>query len=350
MSTRVDPRKIVTVPFPDLLAILPSDTYVFDHGPEALELTLRIVERRKLFNGVEVMAVNLGLLAFDFADGPLGGFRRLKSTGYGEISQAVRDNEAAMLRLQAQRLRVAVFVSACLYGVHAVRHHSTVRGAWFPSLDDVFSCAVLTPELIGLAPFDMDRLLVKMRARREALNARKLSGSSISRATLGEGLDLADRLLGAARTYVAADPVTLIVLTYQAMVLHGLQHPGASIAIAAVVIESAIAELLYGLGLVEGVAPRLTPPQTAPAPMSRRRLKTLGFNGMVGELRSVGVLNAYLVQRIEAVRQARNAFMHDAQEPGPSRSGDALTAVRDVLRLCTGESGFELNTGFAYRS
>ncbi|SFI55076.1 hypothetical protein [Caulobacter sp. UNC279MFTsu5.1] len=334
--------------FPDALAILPSDTYVFDMAPGATEMSLRIVGQRKLNNGVGVTAVDLGLLAFDFKGTSLGGFRRLRSNS-GLVPEAVMDNEDAMLRLQTDRLRVAVFVSACIYGTHAKANHSTIRGAVLPGLDDVFSYAQVRDGRLGLAQFELERLLAKMRERKKLLDQRKLHSASISLETLTQALDLADRLLASVAQYETTDPVTLMVLSYQAMVLHGLQHPGPSIAVAAVVLEAAVTELLYALGLVEGRPARLPLLDPAPAPMSRSRVKTLRFNGALGELKELGVLDAYLVQRIDAVRKARNDFMHEAKAPGPRQSGDALTAVRDVLRICTGERGFELNTGFAYR-
>lgn len=334
--------------FPDALAILPSDTYVFDVSAAATELTFRIVSRRKLANGVVAMAADMGLLAFDFAGTSLGGFRRLRSTN-GVIPEAVMDNEAAMLRLQADRLRMAVFVTACIYGTHAKGRNSTIRGAVFPGLDDIFSYAMHSAGRLGFVRSELDRLWKRMQERKKLGDEGKLHGVSIPPETLIQAFDLADRLLVSAEHYETTDPVTLIVLTYQAMVLHGLQHPGPSIAVAAVVLEAAVTELLYALGLVAGRPARLATLDPSPAPMPRSRVKTLRFNGALSELRELGVLDAYLVQRIDAVRKARNDFMHDAKEPGPRQSGDALTAIRDVLRICTGERGFELNTGFAYR-
>lgn len=339
---------IEEIPFPDAFAILASQTYVFDVAASDREISMRIVSRRRLVNGVDAMAVNAGLLAFNFAGTPLGGFRRLRSKSM-TVPEAVMDNEAAMLRLQGERLRMAVFIAACVYGTHAESSHSTIRDPLFPGLGDVLSCALIDEEKLGLAPFEVARVAEQLRQRKSLLDRQKLAGSSISKVTLAKAFDLADRLLAAAPSYATTDPVTLMVLTYQATVLHGLQHPGPSIAVAAVVIEAAIVELLHGLGLVEGRPARLALLDPHPEPMSRRKAKALGFNGALAELKDRGVINTYLGQRIDAVRKARNEFMHEAKEPGARQSGEALTAIRDILRACTGEQGFELNTGFTYR-
>ncbi|MER9869273.1 hypothetical protein NKJ35_19210 [Mesorhizobium sp. M0136] len=301
-------------------------------------------------NGVEAIATNLGLLAFSFKESSLGGFRRLDFRGIGEVPEVVMGNNEAIVSLQIDRLRMAVFVTACIYGVHSKRNHIALDRPLFPGLDEIYNWVEVPDHGVLLPEFDSNRLRDRLGPRVAELKKRQFVLSSISVDDLTEGLAFADRLLRATPTYTAVDPMAMIVMTYQAMILHGRQHASASIALAAVVVESALEELMFASGLVSGVAKRLdyTAPanRTGPAtPISRRRLKELGFNGTINTLKTAGVLNDYLVQRVENLRQTRNALMHGGADAVPKQSGEALTAVRDILWLCTGECGFQLIVG-----
>ena len=136
-------------------------------------------------------------------------------------------------------------------------------------------------------------------------------------------------------------------MTYQAMILHNRQHAGASIALQALVSEAAIEEIIFAAGYVNGVTPRLSNP-VAPS-LSKTAARKLGFNGGLTLLQDSGRLETYLVMRLNALREARNTLMHEAQDPSPGQSGEGLTAVRDILRHCLEESGFELNMPWSYR-
>lgn len=140
----------------------------------------------------------------------------------------------------------------------------------------------------------------------------------------------------------------MIVMTYQAMILHHQQHAGASVALFALVAETAVEELVYAHGFVVGVAGRL-PLLSGQEPLSMSATKGLGQNGRIRLLSEHGVLKPFLVNRLDALRSSRNALMHDAKDAVPNQSGEGLTVVRDLLRLCTGEEGFELNMSWAYR-
>ena len=336
---------MIEQPFPDTLAILPSESYVFDQPADSDRITMRVVASGRLTGGVTVSVVNLGLLGFNFAGSALGGFKRLVHHGDGLIPDAVSQNRDAMLALQANRLRLITFVTACVFGVYAERHHTSLTRMLHPTLEDIYPFAV-SAEGIALFPqSDLQRLTPLLAAR-----DRERRPPNIDLVSIEEGLALADRLMTAAASYAETDPMAMIAMAYQAMVLHGHQHAGASIALSAVVVEAAIEETMLGLGMVLGTPARLTPTQPiATAAISRRRFKDLGFGGMIQALADATVLDAYLITRIEALRTARNALMHDVQEPTPNISGTALTTMRDVLRLCTAERGFELNTGYIYR-
>lgn len=329
-------------PFPDRLAVLPSERYAFGPPVDSTLTTGRIVADRTLCTGVRVVACNIGLLGLDFAGTLLGGFRRVTYAGNGEVPEAEIANREEMLRLQASRLRIATFTAACIFGVHAKRNHIAIVGAWLPTLEEVYGWVESADGQLLMPAHDVTRLQPRLRARRS-------DAITITVQDVEEGFLLADRLLGAAPTYASADPVAMMAMAYQAMILHGRQHPGASIALAAVVVEAAIEELVQALGFVSGTSARLTGAPVASSPISRRTFKELRLKGMIDLLAAAGAIDAFLVRRVDALRVARNSLMHDAQEPGPTQSGEGLTTVRDVLRLCTAEPGFELNTGFSYR-
>lgn len=339
---------IVEYQYPDVMAILPSETYVFGEPDNFHALDCSVISRRVLANGVEVLAINFGLLAFDFKRSNFGGFRRKDFRSSGEVPQDVINNTDELISLQVNRLRAAIFLAACVYGVHAKRRHACVDAPLFPCLSDVYGWVEI-PERGFLLPHpDFERLKPHLGSRHAAMMAGGISAFIITPDEVNEGFDLADRLLSAAPDYVAADPVAMIVMAYQAMVLHGRQHAGASVALTAVVIEAAIEELLFANGCVSGVSGRLRTAR-ATSTISRNNMRKLGFQGMTEKLFEEGIIDAYLKQRIDSLRDSRNDLMHRSQDAVPRQSGDGLTALRDVLWLCMGESGFELNVPWAYR-
>jgi Domain of unknown function (DUF4145) len=123
----------------------------------------------------------------------------------------------------------------------------------------------------------------------------------------------------------------MIVMGYQAMLLHGKQHAGASIALAATVIEVALQEI-------------------AARTVGASKAKNKKLAALTKDLRATGAIDNYLADRIDRLRNARNNLMHQNQDATPTQSGEGLTTVRDVLRLCTGENDFDLNTGWSYRT
>lgn len=330
-------------PFPNRFAILPSDGYHF--GPPTFDRQrVEVVAQAALPSGVSVLAVNVGLLAFDFTDDKhLGKFTVLDSSNDGLIPESVMENREAMLRLQGARLKVATFATACILGVHAFKTHSAVESALFPGLDEVYSWAD-TPG-VGFSMFSADAVRLINR-----LDRRSEPPTCIPASHVAEGLDLATRLVTAGPGYHSVDPVSMIVMTYQAMILHNRQHAGASIALQALVAEAALKEMLYAFGLVDGVPARLAARSRAiPDLISKKKARSLGFDETRRFLTNAGLLDRYLSTRIDGLRQARNALMHEVQDGAPKQSGDGLTAVRDVLRLCTGERCFELIMRWAYR-
>lgn len=327
--------------FPDRFAILPSDRYKFGEQ-KSVNSAFEIVARTRLPNGVEILVINAGLIALDFTNNPeLGNITVVRFEGNGEVPQEAMESQTQILRVQGMRMRLATFVTACLLGSHAYATNSVVGDALFPGLHEVFAWLEPQPGIFRVpaevAPVLAPRLLRSM-AHLEYIPIKNIN----------LGLNLASRLILARTSYYATDPVSLIVMTYQAMILHSRQHAGASVALQALVVESALEELMYACGFVEGIPPRVSTGRLVAA-MSKKTVRNLKFKGRIDALAEAGVLDDYLVTRLEALRNVRNVLMHEGHDASPGQSGEGLTAVRDLLRCCTNEKAFELNMAWSYR-
>lgn len=327
--------------FPDRFAILPSDCYKFGEQ-KSVNSAFEIVARARLPNGVEILVINAGLIALDFMNSPeLGNITVARFEGNGEVPREAMESQTQILRVQGMRMRLATFVTACLLGSHAYATNSVVDDALFPGLHEIFAWVEPQSGMFGVPAEDTHLLASRLLRRMGRLK-------HIPAEHITMGLELASRLLAARTTYHAADPVTLIVMTYQAMILHSRQHAGASVALQALVVESALEELMYAYGFVEGIPPRLSVGRLI-SPMSKRAVRDLKFKGRTDALSQAGILDTYLVMRLEALRAARNVLMHEGEDASPGQSGEGLTAVRDLLRCCTNEKAFELNMAWSYR-
>ncbi|MEP1422428.1 MAG: hypothetical protein ABJK59_11715 [Erythrobacter sp.] len=327
--------------FPDRFAILPSESYRF--GPEQASSTrFEIMAQTNLPDGARVLAINEGLIALDFTNSPeLGDITVSRFEGSGEVPQKAMEDQERALEIQGSRMRLATYVTACVFGAHAYSTNSTISNALFPGLHEIFAWVEPMPGAFGIPAPDTHTLASRLKHR----TARP---EFIPTDHIRMGFDLATRLLTARPTYSVADPTSLIVMTYQAMILHNRQHSGASIALSALVAEAALEELVFACGLVDGFPARLSVAGTV-TPMSKRAVGSLKLKGRIEALSQVNALNDYLVLRLEKLRNARNVLMHEGQDATPRQAGEGLTAVRDLLRICTGESEYELNMGWSYR-
>jgi hypothetical protein len=333
--------------FPDRLAILPSHTYLFENSPGTDPLALRIAGRKVFQNGIEVIAANVGLLALNFKNHPLGPFEKLEARGNGPIPAEVTENQANMINLQIARLQMAVFVTACIYGTHAATNHTSLRDPLFPDLTDIYSWSEAS-EGLQMPIGDYEKMQALLSPRREAIRKGPTSQYAINGQSLVDGMNLADRLLVDAAKYEVADPQSLLVMTYESMILHQRQHAGASLALAAVVAEVAIKDIMHAFGFVEGGNGRIAPVRSTA--VSKTKFKGMNSQSMLATLKNSSVIDSHLFGHLDALRLRRNGLMHKGQRVTPRESGEALTTVRDILRLCTGERDFELNTGWSYRS
>lgn len=329
--------------FPDRFAILPSDIYRF--GPDQPDgRKFEIIERQRLPNGIDVLAINAGLLAFDFAaNSELGGLSSVRDADWpnGEIPQEAIQNREMILAAQVERVRHATFVTACILGVHAHETHSSVTEAALPGLHEVYGFAVL-PNGQFVVPSQETAALAK-RLQHRTGRRRHIPAEHVAL-----GLSLAGRLIEARSTFHVADPLTLMVMSYQGMLLHNRQHAGASIALLGLVAESALDEIIHAYGFVGGVTPRFPAPEGV-THLTSGEVRKLGFNGRLKLVTAAGLLSTYHASLTDELRLARNALMHEAKDVAPYHSGPALNVVRELLRLCTGETGFELNMSWSYR-
>jgi hypothetical protein len=342
---------IIERPFPDKFAVVSTNTYVFDYRPIDDGCSNRIVGRKRLCNGMDVLITNMGMIAFDFSESQWGKFRRIEFRGNGSVPDNVMNNEDELKSLLVNRMQNAIFVIACIYGSYAARRHVSIVDPLLPNLSDVYGWAETPDNHLGLYKNETVRLHSVLSHR--DVSVRHLASHSISLDDVNAGLELADRLLVDQCSYVSADPVALVVMTYHAMVLHSQQHAGASIALSAVVVEAALREILCMCGSVEGYKTPRTLRNGGAVIVDKVSKRFFDRQCKLKEacerLERSGVLTGYLSSQINVLRNARNDLMHECKGAAPSASGIALTVVRDVLQICTNESDFELNTSWAYR-
>lgn len=340
---------ITSRPFPTRFAILPNAYYTFDQPSGERKLTTRIAARYTLNNGLKVIAVNFGLLAFDFEQTPLGKFDLLESDTPGVVPDAVTQSRDDMLEVQAQRLEQAVFVSACIFGRYAFSKNSSIKEPRYPGLDELFNWGISTAtNEIELFQSDEQRLEALLTSA--APHGRSAWQYSISNEQFQEGVELADRLMAASSENRVADYIALITMTYQAVVLHSRQHAGASVALTATIAEVLVEELLYSAGFIAGhPATAEFADRSNDERISKNKLKEMRAADRIAHLEKYGVLDKYLTDRLNELRKARNVLMHRGQDARPRQSGNAITAVRDLLLLCTSEK-FELNAPWTYRT
>jgi hypothetical protein len=124
--------------FPDRLAILANRTYQFEIPALTDGRSLISAGEFDLPAGIKFLATECGLLAFNFEGSDLGGFTKLEFTGSGAVPPEVMSNRDELIALQIRRIRLAVYVAACVYGTHISVSHTSLRDPLFPGLADIF--------------------------------------------------------------------------------------------------------------------------------------------------------------------------------------------------------------------
>lgn len=327
--------------FPQGLALNFSNSYYFGEKPTMEKDDLTAVSRATLSNGVDVQCTPDGLLLFDYTNSDLGNIERLVFHGAGAVPDEVMAGNDHVFDVQRRRLTLAVYVAACIYGTHGGNSHSALLGMRYPNLGDVAWISIADGKFLYRSE-DIDRL--RMPGSGDA--SRKMP---IPLATVTQGFELADRLL--AHPFNDADPIQLLAMAYQAVVLHAAQHASASLALSAVVVEAASQETMWASGIVKNTTKTLG--AIFPTPFlgsrSRNEVRNMNQQSMAAALRDCGVFSAYLFERMDNLRTARNKLMHKGNDATQRQSGQALTAMRDVLQILFSEPGFELNASFTMR-
>ncbi|MBB4389364.1 MULTISPECIES: hypothetical protein [Rhizobium] len=318
-----------------------SNSYYFGEEPAIERNNLTAVSGATLSNGVDVRCTPDGLLVFDCTNSDLGSVERLVFQGQGAVPDEVTASNDHVFDIQRRRMTFAVYVAACIYGTHGRNSHSALSGMRYPSLGDMAWITIADGKFIS-RPEDIDRL-------RTPGGGDALRKMPIPLATVAQGLELADRLL--AHDFNNADPIQLLAMAYQAVVLHAAQHASASLALSAVVVEAASQGTIWASGIVNNTTKTLGAvfPTQFLGSKSRNEVRSMTQQTMASALRDCGVFSGYLYERMENLRNARNKLMHKGNDATQRQSGEALTAMRDVLQILFSEPGFELNAGFTMR-
>lgn len=324
---------------PQCFALNFSNSYCFGTKAVAEENGLAAVREAKLSNGVIVRCAANGLLVFDYTGSALGNVERLIFQGTGSVPNEVMASDDNVFHVQRRRLTFAVYVAACIYGTYGGNSLSALSGMRYPNLGDV---AWLRGRDDRFSPEDLERL----RTPGGGDASRK---TEIPLATITQGFDLGDRLM--AQPFTVADPIQLLAMAYQAVVLHAAQHASASLALSAVVVEAASLETMWASGIVNNTVKALGAvfPSGFLGSKSKNEARTMTHQTTAALLQDCSVFNGHLYQRIESLRKARNKLMHRGHDATQRQSGEALTAMRDVLQILLNAPRFELNAGFTMR-
>lgn len=326
---------------PDSFVLNFSNNYFFGEEPVPKGSDLATAITVSLSNGVRLLCMRNGMLAFDFKSSDLGAVERLVFRGGGAVPDEVMTSDNETFAKMRRRLAFAIFVAACIYGKHGGRSHAALSGMRYPNLEDVAWTNIRQNE-IAISQGDLDRLRIP--GKSDVLRKIRIPDSTVQ-----AGSELADRLL--ALPLEDADPVQLLDMAYQAMVLHAAQHASASLALSAVVVETASAETLWASGIVKDTTKHLGTaiPSQFLGSKSRSEVRKMNQHSTATTLRDCGVLGTYLFERMEELRLARNKLMHRGHDATQRQSGQGLTTYRDILQLLFSEPEFELNAAFTRR-
>jgi hypothetical protein len=166
---------------------------------------------------------------------------------------------------------------------------------------------------------------------------------------LEDGVTYTQSLASRVDEFEYADLESCLAMTYQAAVLHNLQHAAASLALCVAVLESLTHELFLVYGLVGNGSPRpFANARHNVARVSNSEFRDLTFNNRLVRLRDGGLIDSFHYTRIESARVRRNRLMHRGESVTLRESGDGLTAARDIWSKLI-DMPFELITSWAHR-
>jgi len=329
----------------DDLMIFPNLAFFFEKPGDDPVGPFEVVHQFVLGDGLaRVYISRIGAFGFLFDKrGPLG--------SEGVLDGELEPGGSTAISLEERRLSLANFVAAAIFGRHAGRTERPLVGAYYSGLDAAFSFGLtglmrsgrVYDDGLSIEDFGDD---LNMGIAGEGIE-RFMGGSKIQKYLQGDKREMYISLeaLRSYTTYVNglifrskmfrdADLPSVMRMNYQALVLHDHQHPEASLALNAVVIETLVSEIFFAYGLVGNHQPRTfaTRPHHA-ARVSKTAFKDMRLVDRVEHLKNGGLIETRLFERIDTIRLARNALMHKGEAVNLRRSVEAQGAARDLWSL-----------------
>ena len=296
----------------------------------------------------KIYITRIGAFGFSFdSKGPLGfeNVRLGKERFEGNPSNSVSPADGG-IDLRERQIAFANFVAAGVFGRHAGRARRALVGARYTGLDSAFE---FTP--LGLMRSDRvyeDGMSISDFGDDLSLAVPpgffRIVGPKIEEYLRADNSDLylrideirdcaayIDQLISRSLLFHYADLQSSMRMNYQALVLHDQQHPEASLALNAVVMETLVSEMFFSYGLVGSREPRTfaTRPHGA-TKVSNSAFGKMRFVARIEHLRAGGLIGQKLFERINLARLARNELMHKGASVSSELSLDCQKTTRDL--------------------
>jgi hypothetical protein len=336
-------------PLSPTLLVIPNSVYFFDSRERLASDPLEVIRDVTLGEFGKLYLTRIGALGFDFDPrGKLASINVLESRKSGAVPQHVMENHDNVILLQVRRVEFVNFVSSALFGRISAVLNTSLIGATFSRLDDIFGFGRQENTLLS-AGTELPLLRKKTEEKLTYLASSKNSLAFLTETTIDNAIQFLGSILDRCKQFEYADLQSTLVMNYQAAILHGQQHATASLAINVAVAECLIKEIFYAYGLVGD----RTPLSFANISHTVDHISDPQFNKMVladqlQRLRKGKLISSHLFDRINTARLVRNKLMHAGSLVMPRQSGDCQTAVRDLWALLI-DQPFELNSGWKYR-
>jgi hypothetical protein len=331
------------------LLVIPNSIYFFDCKERLACDPLEIIREVALGDFGKLYLTRIGALGFDFDPSEtLASISILESRESGTVPQIVMENRNNLILLQVRRVEFVNFVSSALFGRISAILHTSLVGATFARLDDIFGFGRQEKVLLS-GGIEAVLLHKKIEEKVTHLGTNKNSLAFLADTTIDNAIDFLGCILERCKKFEYADLQSTLVMNYQAAILHNQQHATASLALNVAVAECLIREIFYAYGLVGNRKPL----QFATASHTVERVSNAQFNKMVfadllRRLNDGNLISSYLFERIDAARLVRNNLMHNGSLVTPRQSGECQTVVRDLWAFLI-DQPFELNSGWTYR-
>jgi hypothetical protein len=307
-------------------------------------------------NVANIYVARMGAFAIVFNQHrPLASNQGGKRRELSQPAPAVPYYEQRLTIVRERRLLFSTFLAAAIFGRHAALTNSSLIGARHSGLE-----AVVPVDLIGkMRPgkiygdglsakdfgddvsitlstsADFDWLIELIKAKFSSSRAAQTEGSLyISVRRLRQYVQYVRHLLERDRQFGYADLQSIVGMNYQAAILHRQYHNAASLALNLMVLEVLTKEIFYSYGLVGNNVPR--PFATKPHEvlhLSNKAFQAMRFIDLLKRLKTGGLLDPDLAERIDAARRKRNGLMHRGEPVTSAEAWACQAAVRDLWHL-----------------